>query len=80
MFKFSGQTTIHQEVANVQGEGAIPITEQSLVIMNGKEAALNKSFADIKGGTYKLVMLRPTEAVKKYGAKGKFGAVEIQTL
>lgn len=50
-----------------------------LVYIDGKEADLNKNYIGKKGSSYKVVTLKKEEAQKKYGDKGKNGAVEITT-
>lgn len=50
-----------------------------LVIINGKEADLSKDFVAGKKSKMKVVSLEKDEAVKKYGTKGKNGAIEIST-
>ncbi len=51
-----------------------------LVIVNGKEADLSKDFVAGKKSKMKLVSLEKDEAIKKYGTKGKNGAIEISTF
>lgn len=50
-----------------------------LVIINGKEADLNKDFVAGRKAKMKVVSLDKDEAIKKYGTKGKNGAIEIST-
>lgn len=50
-----------------------------LVLVNGKEADLSKDFVAGKKSKMKVVSLDKDEAVKKYGTKGKNGAIEIST-
>ena len=50
-----------------------------LVIINGKEADLSKDFVAGRKAKMKVVSLEKEEAVKKYGTKGKNGAIEIST-
>lgn len=51
-----------------------------LVLVNGKEADLSKDFVAGKKSKMKVVSLEKDEAVKKYGTKGKNGAIEISTF
>ncbi len=51
-----------------------------LVLINGKEADLSKDFVAGKKSKMKLVSLEKDEAIKKYGTKGKNGAIEITTF
>lgn len=51
-----------------------------LVLVNGKEADLSKDFVAGKKAKMKVVSLDKDEAVKKYGTKGKNGAIEISTF
>lgn len=51
-----------------------------LVLVNGKEADLSKDFVAGKKSKMKVVSLEKDEAVKKYGSKGKNGAIEISTF
>lgn len=50
-----------------------------LVIINGKEADLSKDFVAGKKSKMKVVSLDKDDAIKKYGTKGKNGAIEIST-
>jgi len=50
-----------------------------LVIINGKEADLSKDYVAGRKSKMKLVSLDKDEAIKKYGSKGKNGAIEIST-
>lgn len=50
-----------------------------LVIINGKEADLSKDFVAGRKAKMKVVSLDKDEAIKKYGTKGKNGAIEIST-
>jgi beta-lactamase regulating signal transducer with metallopeptidase domain len=51
-----------------------------LVLINGKEADLSKDFVAGKKSKMQVVNLDKNEAVKKYGTKGKNGAIEITTF
>lgn len=50
-----------------------------LVLVNGKEADLSKDFVAGKKSKMKVVSLDKDDAIKKYGTKGKNGAIEIST-
>lgn len=54
--------------------------DHSLVMINGKEAAGARDYTNYKGGTYRLKSLSIPEALKKYGEKGKKGALEINEI
>lgn len=67
------QGTISADLVNMkQGNG--------LVIINGREADTEKDYINVKGGTYKVTSLSSGEAIKKYGEKGKNGALEIDEI
>lgn len=51
-----------------------------LVLVNGKEADLSKDFVAGKKSKMKVVSLDKDDAIKKYGTKGKNGAIEISTF
>jgi hypothetical protein len=52
--------------------------KKQLILLDGKEISLSAYHKPMKG-TFSLVTLTKAEAVKKYGAKGKNGAMEITT-
>ncbi|MEQ1675713.1 MAG: M56 family metallopeptidase [Chitinophagaceae bacterium] len=59
---------------------SISITEsKKLVVMDGKELPASAESRKLNG-TFKLLTLTKEEAVKKYGEKGKNGAIEITTV
>ncbi len=59
---------------------SISITEsKKLVVMDGKELPASAERRNLNG-TFKLLTLTKEEAVKKYGEKGKNGAIEITTV
>ena len=69
------------EVRVVQGYRTITDASagQKLVILDGKEINAAEMTLKLKGN-YNIVTLTPEEAVKKYGAKGKNGAMIIKTV
>jgi hypothetical protein len=52
--------------------------QKQLILLDGKEISLSAYHKPLKG-TFRIVTLSKAEAVKKYGAKGKSGAMEITT-
>lgn len=51
-----------------------------LVMINGREAEQGKDYTNYRGGTYKITSLNKEEATRKYGEKGKKGALEIHEI
>ncbi len=56
-----------------------PATGQKLIILDGKDITPTDNTFTLKGN-YNIVTLTPEEAVKKYGEKGKYGAMIIKTV
>lgn len=77
---FNGKTILNRNESDIRGVVEMPANEQALVVLDGKEVTHAKSFSTHSGGRYKLVELDKKAAVKKYGAKGAAGVIEIETL
>jgi beta-lactamase regulating signal transducer with metallopeptidase domain len=72
------QTGIISDI-NISADAIDIRNNPPLVIINGKEADLSKDFVAGRKAKMKVVNLDKDEAVKKYGTKGKNGAIEIST-
>ncbi len=73
------QTGITSDI-NISADAIELKNNPPLVIINGKEADLSKDYVAGRKSKMKLVSLDKDDAIKKYGTKGKNGAIEISTF
>jgi beta-lactamase regulating signal transducer with metallopeptidase domain len=80
--QFNGMAIVDgQSVVSIQGEiKGLDKENTPIIFIDGKETAVNSDFKISKGSMYHMRIMEKNEAIKKYGAKGKNGAVEIYTI
>ncbi|MET0393401.1 MAG: hypothetical protein ABW019_09685 [Chitinophagaceae bacterium] len=82
VLRFKGSALI-QETRNdisVSASLAHMNGQDALVMINGTEADQDRDYINNSGGIYKVTSLTSEEAIKKYGDKGKRGAIEINAI
>lgn len=81
--KIDGKAVIcdAQSVVSIQGQfNDLDKETVPLIFIDGREIKFGGDFRAKQGGTYRVGILDKKEAVKKYGVKGKNGAIEINTM